>query len=88
MAINALDGAVNNIAGRKSSIGSIQNRLASAFNTLTAQFANLSSAKSIITDADIATEASSYTQNQILQQVSTALLAQANQSPAIALSLI
>ena len=87
-ALNALDGAIDDIASRKSVIGSVQSRLASAFDTLSTQYANLSSAKSIITDADIATEASNYTQSQILQQVSTSLLAQANQAPAIALSLI
>ena len=42
----------------------------------------------VITDADIAAEASNFTQQQILQQVSTSLLAQANQAPSIALSLV
>ena len=45
-------------------------------------------AKSIITDSDIGAEASSFTQQSILQQVSTSLLAQANQAPGIALSLV
>lgn len=88
IAINALDGAIDDISNRKSTIGSIQNRLSSALDTLTIQYSNISNAKSIITDTDIATEASSYTQSQIIQQVSTALLSQANQTPAIALSLI
>ena len=87
-AINALDKAVDNLTSRKSLIGSLGNRLDSAFDTLTTQQANLASAKSIITDADIASEAAAYTQNQILQQVSTSLLAQANQAPSIALSLL
>jgi len=87
-AIDTLDTAINNITSRKSAIGSAQNRLESALDTLTTQYTNLSSAKSIITDADIASEASTFTQNQILQQVSTSLLAQANQSPSIALSLL
>ncbi len=87
-AIQTLDGAISNITDRKSEIGSVGNRLDSALTTLTTQYENLSSAKSIITDADIATEASKYTQESILQQVSTALLAQANQAPSIALSLI
>jgi flagellin len=39
-------------------------------------------------DADVATEASTYTKASILQQASAALLAQANQSPSIALTLI
>ncbi len=87
-ALSALDGAIDNLTARKSLIGSAQNRLGSALDTLTTQYANLSSAKSVITDADVAAEASLFTQNQILQQVSTSLLAQANQAPSIALSLV
>ena len=87
-AIEKLDEGLDNITRRKSLIGSAQNRLDSAYETLTIQYENLSSAKSIITDSDIAAEASQYTQNSILQQVSTALLSQANQTPAIALSLV
>ena len=87
-AVLNLDAALDNITSRKSEIGSAQNRLESALDTLTTQYENLSSAKSIITDADIATEASNFTQQQILQQVSTSLLAQANQAPSIALSLV
>ena len=87
-AIENLDTGIDNVTSRKSLIGSAQNRLESALDTLTIQYENLSSAKSIITDADIASEASTYVQQQILQQVSTSLLAQANQAPSIALSLL
>ncbi len=87
-AIENLDTGIDNVTSRKSLIGSAQNRLESALDTLTTQFENLSSAKSIITDADIASEASDFVQQQILQQVSTSLLAQANQAPSIALSLV
>jgi flagellin len=87
-AIGKIDAGINKLTGRKSMIGSAMNRLDSALNTLTTQYENLSSAKSIITDADIASEASTFTQQNILQQVSTSLLAQANQSPSIALSLV
>ena len=87
-ALNNLDDGLDNVTSRKSIIGSAQNRLESALATLTTQYENLSSAKSIITDADIALEASSFVQQQILQQVSTSLLAQANQAPSIALSLV
>ena len=87
-AITKLDAGIDDVTGRMSTIGSIENRLESALSTLTTQYENLSSAKSVITDADIASEASKYTQQQILQQVSTSLLAQANQAPSVALSLI
>ena len=88
IAIKALDEAITDITDRKSEIGSVGNRMDSALATLTTQYENLSSAKSIITDADVASEASNFTQQQILQQVSTSLLAQANQAPSIALSLV
>ena len=87
-AIDALDAAIDDITHRKSIIGSAGNRMDSALNSLTTQEENLSSAKSIITDADIAEQASKFTQESILQQVSTSLLAQANQAPSVALSLI
>jgi len=87
-ALKKLDEGITNITNRKSQIGSAQNRLESALATLATQYENLSSANSIITDADIAEEASQFTQNQILQQVSTSLLAQANQAPSVALSLV
>ena len=87
-AIDAMDATIDNITHRKSIIGSAGNRMDSAYSTLTIQHENLSSAKSIITDADIAAQASEYTQQSILQQVSTSLLAQANQAPSVALSLV
>ena len=88
VAIKALDAAISKITDKKSEIGSVGNRMDSALSTLTTQYENLSSAKTIVTDADVAAEASNFTQQQILQQVSTSLLAQANQAPSIALSLI
>ena len=49
---------------------------------------NLTSASSLIKDADIAKESSNYIKNQILQQTASTLLATANQNPSIALSLV
>ena len=88
LAVRALDIAIDDLSARKSEIGSAGNRLDSALSTLSTQYENLSSSKSLITDADIASEASNYTQNQILQQISTSLLAQANSAPSVAMSLI
>lgn len=87
-AIKAMDQAIDDITHRKSIIGSAGNRMDSALSTLTTQYENLSSAKSIITDADVAAQASEFTQQSILQQVGTSLLAQANQAPSVALSLV
>jgi len=49
---------------------------------------NLSAANSRIVDVDIAREAAALTKNNILQQASLSILAQANSQPAIALSLL
>ena len=87
-AVLAMDRAIDNITDRKSIIGSAGNRLDSALSTLKTQFENLESANSLIIDADIASDASKYTQSSILQQVSTSLLAQANSAPSIAMSLV
>ena len=49
---------------------------------------NFTSVNSLIKDADIAEESSSYIKNQILQQTASSLLATANQNPSIEMSLI
>ena len=86
--ITALDTAISKISTRRSTIGSMQNRLDSAIQSLSVKYANMSSAESRIKDTDVASEAASLTKNQILQQASATLLAQANTAPQIALSLI
>ena len=86
--IGSIDTAINTVSTRRSSIGSIQNRLESAITSLNIQFENMSAAGSRIRDVDVAKESATLTKSQILQQASATLLAQANQSPAIALSLI
>ena len=86
--IGSIDTAINTVSTRRSSIGSIQNRLESAITSLNIQFENMSAAGSRIRDVDVAKEAATLTRNQILQQASATLLAQANQAPAVALSLI
>ena len=86
--LTSADTAIANITDRKTSIGAFQNRLASAVEGLKVQTTNLTAAKSTISDADIAQESASYVQNQILQNASATLLAQANQAPGIAINLI
>jgi len=86
--IAEVDTAIDNVSSRRSTIGSIQNRLESAIQSLNIQYENMSASESRIRDVDVADEAASLTKNQILQQASASLLAQANQSPSIALSLV
>ena len=86
--LTATDKAITEISTRRGKIGAISNRLSSAMQSLDTQYENLSAAGSRITDSDVATESSNYTQYNILQQASASLLVQANQAPSIALSLI
>ena len=83
-----IDKALEDVTGRKTAIGAAQQRVTSAMEVTKVMSNNLTSAKSLIEDADIAKESSNYIKNQILQQTASSLLATANQNPSIALSLI
>jgi len=83
-----IDKALANVTDRKTQIGAAQQRVNSALEVTKVMSTNLTSAKSLIEDADIAEESSNYIRNQILQQTASSLLATANQNPSIALSLI
>lgn len=79
--LEALDDALSQVDSQRSELGALQNRFDSAIT-------NLTSARSRIEDADYATEVADMTRNQILQQAGTSVLAQANQLPQNALSLL
>ena len=87
-AIEILDVAIGQVSEMRSDLGAVQNRLGSTVNNLTAAAENLSAARSRIQDADFATETAQFTRNNIVQQASVSILAQANQQPQIALSLL
>jgi flagellin len=83
-----LDKMIKNLSTMQASISAKRNRLSSDYNFLTDSKYNFESAKSNVMDADIASESSRLTVNQVLQQSAVSLLAQANSSPQLALSLI
>jgi flagellin len=87
-AITSIDNAINSIADIRSYLGSMQNRFESVISNLSNQAENITAANSQILDADIATETANLTRNSILQQAGTAILAQANQQPGLALQLL
>ncbi|KAF0188195.1 MAG: flagellin [Desulfobulbaceae bacterium] len=87
-AIKAIDGAVSQIDTIRGDLGAIQNRFESTISNLQNVSENLSAARSRILDADIAQETSAMTKNNILQQAGVAILAQANQTPQLALQLL
>ena len=72
----------------RADLGAIQNRLDSSINNLGVQTENLSQAKSRVVDADYAKETADFTATNILQQAGSSVLAQANQMPQVALSLV
>ena len=86
--LDNIDKALTNVTDRKTEIGAAQQRIASAMEVTNVMSTNLTAANSLIKDADIAEESSSYIKNQILQQTASSLLATANQNPSIAMSLI
>ena len=83
-----LDNALSTLSGVRSRIGAMVNRLQYTISNLSVENENMSSAQSQIKDLDMASEVSNLTRAQILEQSSTAMLAQANQAPQQILSLL
>lgn len=86
--IVAVDRALEYLNGERAVIGAQQSRLEATINNLQISSENLSASRSRIQDADFAAETTQLVRQQILQQVGTAIAAQANQTPALALLLL
>ncbi|MGN6444760.1 flagellin N-terminal helical domain-containing protein [Amnibacterium sp.] len=87
-AITAIDGQIQVVSTARSNIGALENRFASAVSTISTSITNLTAAKSRITDVDMASEMVNYSRANILSQSGTAMLAQANSLPQLALKLL
>lgn len=87
-AITALDSAIDVISAERSNLGAVQNTLQGTISALEIRAENLSAARSRIIDVDVANETAELTKNNILQQAALSVLAQANQQPQAALSLL
>ena len=87
-AITSMDSALATTTSARADLGAKQNRFSSAIRTndITAQ--NVSASRSRIEDTDYAKESAMLARNSVLQQASSSMLAQANQQPQIALSLL
>ena len=86
--LTSVDNAISAIGGLRADLGALQNRFQSTIRNLSNISENVSAARSRIKDTDFATETAELSRNQILQQASTTILAQANQRPQAALSLL
>ena len=87
-AITAIDAAIATVNTQRGSLGAISNRLDSTISNLTNISTNLQAGVSRVKDADFAAESTALSKTQILQQASTAMLAQANASKQTVLSLL
>jgi flagellin len=87
-ALASIDSALKSIDEQRADLGAIQNRFNFTINNLANVQENVSASRSRIQDTDFAVETAQMTKNQILQQAGTSILAQANQLPQAALSLI
>lgn len=87
-AISTLDTAIQSVNNMRSDMGAYVNRLDHAINNLANQAYNTQDAESRIRDVDFATETTKFTKSQILTQSATAMLAQANSMPGLALQLL
>jgi flagellin len=88
LAIKAIDSQLSKVSDARATIGALENRFASAVSTINTSITNLTAAKSRITDVDMASEMVSYSRANILSQSGTAMLAQANSLPQLALKLL
>ena len=87
-ALQVIDAAIEDVSSRRADLGAVQNRLNVTIANLGTARENLSSANSRIRDVDVASETAQLTRNNILLQAGTSVLAQANQLPSVALSLL
>jgi flagellin len=87
-ALTAVTSAITQLASDRATLGTNEETLTNYSNELSTLNNNLSAANSQITDVDVATESTNYAKENILVQTSTAMLAQANALPQIALKLL
>ncbi len=87
-ALASIDAALKQVDEQRADLGALQNRFGHTISNLSNIQENVSASRSRIQDTDFAVETANMTKNQILQQAGTSILAQANQLPQAALSLI
>jgi flagellin len=84
----SIDRAMITKDGIRAHLGAMQNRLENTVSNLQIQAENLQAAESRVSDVDVADEMTELVRTQILARAATAMLAQANNIPQMALSLL
>ena len=86
--LTKIDAVIQAVDSKRAGLGALQNRMESAIRNQACISENEADARSRIRDTDFAAETAALTQGNIIQQASQTVLAQANQRPTIALSLL
>jgi flagellin len=88
-AIGIIDQAISDVTNLRGKLGAIQSQtLDSSANNLQTTLENTTSAESVIRDTDFATETANFSKDQILEQVGTTVLQNANQTSQLVLNLL
>ena len=87
-ALGLLTSAIANVAQTRGTLGATESRLLQAVSLLRIAKESFAAAEGRIRDADVAAETANLTRGSILRQAGVAILAQANQQPALALQLL
>lgn len=87
-ALDAVNRAITSVTRNRGTLGAAESRLEITISNLQVARENFQAAESRIRDVDVAFEAAELTRLSILQQAGTAILAQANQQPQLALQLL
>lgn len=88
LALDAVYSAIYSVGASRGILGGVESRLSTAITNLGVARENAMAAESRIRDVDVAEEAANLTRLNILQQAGTAVLAQGNQLPSLALQLL
>ena len=80
--------ALQRVSAHRGFLGAFQSRVDSAIKNIAISAENYAAAESQIRDTDVAQDAAELAKGRILQQAASAVLAQANQGPEIALQLL
>ena len=88
LAISKLDSAIGELINLRSYLGAVQNTLSAAGENITSTGINATIANGRLIDADYAQSSTELSRNQIINQASSAMLAQANQEPQLVLQLL
>jgi flagellin len=86
--LDTVDSALNKLGKMRADFGAVQSRLNTTVSNLDIQYENLSAANSRLRDTDVAAESAELASSNIQQQAAVSVMAQANQQPASALTLL